>query len=140
MTQKRGRIRRAGPGFSSPPRPGSCGIRLLRSGDSAMRGFWQDRGMPLDRGLLAAQLADELDRFAEAHPRSRELYARARGSLVGGVPMPWMMRWAGGHPVFASEASGARIVDVDGNEYVDLCLGDTGAMTGHGPQAAARAV
>ena len=47
--------------------------------------------------------------------------------------MPWMMAWAGGFPVFAREASGARIVDVDGHEYVDLCLGDTGAMTGHGP-------
>ena len=47
--------------------------------------------------------------------------------------MPWMMAWAGGFPVFAREASGARIVDVDGHEYIDLCLGDTGAMTGHGP-------
>jgi glutamate-1-semialdehyde 2,1-aminomutase len=105
-----------------------------------MGGFWQDRGMPLDRGLLAGMLAAELERFAASHTRSRELYERARESLVGGVPMPWMMLWAGGHPVFAREASGARIVDVDGNAYVDLCLGDTGAMTGHGPPAVAEAV
>jgi glutamate-1-semialdehyde 2,1-aminomutase len=105
-----------------------------------MRGFWQDRGMPLDRGLLAARLAAEVERFAAEHPRSRELYDRALGSLVGGVPMPWMMRWAGGFPVFAREASGARIVDVDGHSYVDLCLGDTGAMPGHGPPAVAAAV
>ena len=45
--------------------------------------------------------------------------------------MPWMTRWPGGFPVFVDEAVGARLADVDGNEYVDLCLGDTGAMTGH---------
>ncbi len=51
--------------------------------------------------------------------------------------MPWMTRWPGSFPVFAASASGARLVDVDGIEYVDLCLGDTGAMTGHAlPQVA----
>ena len=89
--------------------------------------------MPIDRGRLSALLARETEAFAAARPRSRALFERAGGSLLGGVPMPWMMRWAGGFPVFAREASGARIVDVDGHEYVDLCLGDTGAMPGHGP-------
>ena len=96
--------------------------------------------MPIDRGRLTALLAREADAFAAARPRSRELYERACGSLLGGVPMPWMMRWAGGFPVFAREAQGARIVDVDGHEYVDLCLGDTGAMPGHGPPAVVGAV
>ena len=53
--------------------------------------------------------------------------------MLGGVPMPWMMRWAGGFPVVAAHAKGARLTDTDGNEYVDLCLGDTGAMAGHAP-------
>ena len=96
--------------------------------------------MPLDRGRLSALLEREAEAFAVARPRSRALYERAAGTLLGGVPMPWMMRWAGGFPVFASEASGARIVDVDGHEYVDLCLGDTGAMPGHGPPAVVEAV
>ena len=52
--------------------------------------------------------------------------------------MHWMMRWAGGFPVFAVEASGARFRDVDGIEYVDFCLGDTGAMTGHSPEPVVR--
>ena len=47
--------------------------------------------------------------------------------------MPWMVRWAGRVPLFVAEAAGARIRDVDGHEYVDLCLGDTGAMAGHSP-------
>jgi glutamate-1-semialdehyde 2,1-aminomutase len=42
--------------------------------------------------------------------------------------------------VFATEAGGARFRDVDGLEYVDFCLGDTGAMTGHSPQPAVQAV
>jgi glutamate-1-semialdehyde 2,1-aminomutase len=60
--------------------------------------------------------------------------------LLSGVPMPWMIRWAGGFPVFAAEAQGARFRDVDGHEYVDFCLGDTAAMTGHSPEATVRAV
>jgi glutamate-1-semialdehyde 2,1-aminomutase len=94
----------------------------------------------IDRARLATLLERELADFAERHPRSRELYERARGSLFGGVPMPWMMLWAGGFPVFAAEAGGARITDVDGHTYVDLCLGDTGAMPGHAPQIVAEAV
>jgi len=54
--------------------------------------------------------------------------------------MHWMVRWAGGFPVFAAEAHGARFRDVDGLEYVDFCLGDTGAMAGHSPEPTVRAV
>src|SRR5213083_2096624 len=82
----------------------------------------------------------ELERFREEHPRSAELSERAKKSLLGGVPMHWMVRWAGGFPVFATEAHGALFRDVDGHEYVDFCLGDTGAMTGHSPAPTVRAV
>jgi len=54
--------------------------------------------------------------------------------------MHWMVRWAGGFPVFAAEAHGAHFRDVDGIEYVDFCLGDTGAMAGHSPEPTVRAV
>ena len=87
-----------------------------------------------------ALLATELERFAREHPRSLELSQRARRSLLAGVPMHWMVRWAGGFPVYATDAAGARFRDVDGREYVDLCLGDTGAMTGHSPGPTVRAV
>ena len=67
----------------------------------------------------------------ERHPRSARLAGEAERSLLAGVPMPWMTRWPGRFPLFVEGATGARLTDVDGNEYVDLCLGDTGAMTGH---------
>ena len=87
-----------------------------------------------------ALLDRELERFDREHPRSRELAEQARGSLLSGVPMPWMIRWPGGFPVFAAEAHGARFTDVDGHEYVDFCLGDTAAMTGHSPEPTVRAL
>jgi glutamate-1-semialdehyde 2,1-aminomutase len=87
----------------------------------------------IDRSRLERVLGDELERFRAEHPRSAAAHERAQRSLVGGVPMPWMMLWAGGFPVLAERAAGNRVVDVDGHEYVDLCLGDTGAMTGHSP-------
>ncbi len=94
----------------------------------------------IDRDRLADLTAAELDHFVEANPKSKELYERARKSLIGGVPMPWMMRWAGGFPVFAKLAIGARIIDVDDHTYIDFCLGDTGAMPGHDPEPVVRAI
>ena len=85
-------------------------------------------------------MARELERFRAEHPRSLELAEQARRNLLGGVPMHWMVRWPGGFPVFAAEAEGARFRDVDGHEYVDLCLGDTGAMTGHAPAPTVAAI
>ena len=92
----------------------------------------------IDQAHLARLHEAEVQRFQETHPRSADLATRARESLLAGVPMPWMTRWPGPFPVFVEEASGARLTDVDGNAYVDLCLGDTGAMTGHAlPQVTA---
>jgi glutamate-1-semialdehyde 2,1-aminomutase len=88
----------------------------------------------------AELLTSELDRFEQEHPRSRALASEAEESLLAGVPMPWMIRWAGGFAVFAAEAKGARFRDVDGHEYVDFCLGDTAAMTGHSPEPTVRAI
>jgi glutamate-1-semialdehyde 2,1-aminomutase len=90
----------------------------------------------IDRGRLAAQMATEVAQFEVAHPRSKALFERAAGSLLGGVPMSWMAKWAGPHPVFVEEATGAHFRCVDGHDYVDFCLGDTGAMTGHSPEEA----
>jgi glutamate-1-semialdehyde 2,1-aminomutase len=92
------------------------------------------------RPALDDLLVRELERFDRDHPRSRDLARQAERSLLAGVPMPWMIRWAGGFAVYASEASGARFRDVDGHEYVDFCLGDTAAMTGHSPPPTVRAV
>jgi glutamate-1-semialdehyde 2,1-aminomutase len=94
----------------------------------------------IDRTRLKRCLAHEEKRFVDEHPRSRELFERAKKSLLGGVPMNWMVKWAGAFPVFVKQAEGAHFTDVDGHRYLDLCLGDTGAMTGHAPAAAVEAI
>ncbi len=88
----------------------------------------------------AALQRREEERFAREHPRSRALAERAKAHLLAGVPMHWMAKWPGGFPLFVAEAHGSRFTDVDGHEYVDFCLGDTGAMSGHGPEATLRAI
>jgi len=85
-------------------------------------------------------IARERELFRDRNPRSRELHEEARGSLLGGVPMSWMTMWAGGFPLYLERAAGATIVDVDGHEYADFCLGDTGAMAGHSPEPTMRAL
>ena len=96
--------------------------------------------MPVDRARLKAVLQAETDRFRADHRESRARFAQACGSLLGGVPMTWMVKWAGGHPLFAARARGAAIEDVDGHRYVDFALGDTGAMAGHSPPPVVDAV
>jgi glutamate-1-semialdehyde 2,1-aminomutase len=93
----------------------------------------------IDRVHLAELLDDERRRFAAGNPRSERAY-EAAGNLFGRVPMTWMNKRAGGFPLYLATARGARVTDLDGHTYVDLCLGDTGAMAGHSPPAVVEAV
>ncbi|MGE5397231.1 MAG: transaminase [Chitinophagales bacterium] len=76
-------------------------------------------------------LAREGQLYAEKRPKSKRLFEEARKNFVGGVPMSWMRIWAGGFPIFVDKAQGNKLIDVDALEYIDFCLGDTGALTGH---------
>lgn len=86
-------------------------------------------------GLLAAERA----LYIERSPNSQALFAGA-SHLFGRVPMTWMNKWSGGYPLYLDRARGNRVWDVDGNEYVDFALGDTGAMAGHSPEPTVAAV
>jgi glutamate-1-semialdehyde 2,1-aminomutase len=94
----------------------------------------------IDRPRLKSLMQREQQRFVNERPKSKALFERAGKSLLGGVPMNWMIKWAGAFPPFVREAQGAHFYDVDGHRYIDLCLGDTGAMTGHSPFATVKAV
>ena len=94
----------------------------------------------VDRGRLPALIAREQDTFAANNPKSLDLFQEARATLLAGVPMTWMASWPGGYPLTFDQAHGNRVTDVDGHTYIDFCLGDTGAMTGHSPEPVVRAV
>ena len=94
----------------------------------------------INRTHLAQLRAREDARFLALHPKSGELFDRGKAHMPGGVPMSWMAKWPGAYPVFVENAKGARFTDVDGNTYIDFCLGDTGSMTGHSPDATVAAI
>ena len=103
--------------------------------------MWRVRMLSvIDRQKLAAALKSEEQLFRDIHPKSMLLAQSAKTALLSGVPMPWMTRWPGSFPLHVQQAHGARFIDVDDIEYVDFCLGDTGAMTGHALHAVAQAV
>jgi glutamate-1-semialdehyde 2,1-aminomutase len=89
----------------------------------------------IDRDRLAALTGRERSAYWAHFPRSRDAFTAAGAHLLGGVPMTWMRMWPGGFPVYQAAASGARVTDIDGHEFIDFCLGDTGAMAGHSPPA-----
>jgi len=93
----------------------------------------------IDRHRLTEIYARERQDFVARHPRSASAYHRS-GHLFGQVPMTWMNKNAGDFPVYLDRAQGNRFWDIDGFEYVDFALGDTGAMAGHSPAATVAAI
>ncbi|HQR80532.1 MAG TPA: transaminase, partial [Actinomycetota bacterium] len=95
--------------------------------------------MSIDRAKLTAALAAERATHEQRTSRSRAAFDAA-DHLFGRVPMTWMNKWSGGYPLYLARAHGNRVVDLDGHEYVDFALGDTGSMAGHSPAATVAAV
>ena len=74
----------------------------------------------INREVLAEQIERELALFRERTPESRRLTEEAKSTMPGSVPMPWMSEWHTPYPLFNREAKGSKLIDVDGNEYLDL--------------------
>ena len=89
---------------------------------------------------IAQLMKIEEQRFLDLHKASTAAFNQSSKVMHEGVPMSWMAKWPGAHPVFVKEAKGAHFTDLDGHDYVDFCLGDTGSMTGHSPAATVAAV
>jgi glutamate-1-semialdehyde 2,1-aminomutase len=94
----------------------------------------------IDPKRVAELMKIETARFNKTHKKSAKAFEDAIKVMHEGVPMSWMAKWPGPHPVFVAKAKGAKFVDLDGNKYIDFCLGDTGSMTGHSPDATVKAI
>jgi glutamate-1-semialdehyde 2,1-aminomutase len=83
----------------------------------------------IDPARLASLIEAEEATFNERHKHSREMTERARRSLAGGVASSWQDTEP--HPIYLAEGHGSKVVDVDGNEYVDFHNGYGAMAVGH---------
>ena len=73
--------------------------------------------------------------------RSIELFQKGQKHLVGAVNSPVRaFKSVGGVPVFIDHAKGSKIIDVDGNEYIDLVLSYGPMILGHRHSSVERSV
>ena len=84
--------------------------------------------------------AAESATYVERHPKSRDRTGSGIAGWYDGVPMHWMRDWPMPFPFVVEQAHGATLRDIDGNEYDDFCLGDTGSMFGHSPPPVAESI
>ena len=97
----------------------------------------QTAGVSNDR--IAALAAREAEAYSAARPKTRAALQAGAANYLDGVPLHWMKDWPQPFPMLVAQAKGATLVDIDGNELDDFCLGDTGSMFGHSPAPVARA-
>lgn len=94
----------------------------------------------IDLARLAAFARREQQAYAAARPRSAAAASAAAEHWHDGVPLHWMKDWGLPFPFAVASASGVTLTDVDGHAYTDFCLGDTGSMFGHAPEAITAAI
>jgi glutamate-1-semialdehyde 2,1-aminomutase len=80
----------------------------------------------------------EAERFEERTRASRDLFERARRTLASGISSSFHGRDP--YPVYIARGEGARVWDVDGNEYVDFHNGFSAMVQGHAHPAIRAAV
>jgi glutamate-1-semialdehyde 2,1-aminomutase len=100
--------------------------------------------MQFDGGVKREKIdelfAAERLRYVAAHPASQRRTGHGIAGFYDGVPMHWMRDWSMPFPLLVESAQGSTLRDVDGHEYADFCLGDTGSMFGHSPAPVAAAI
>ena len=63
--------------------------------------------------------------------RSHNLYNFAKLYLPGGVSASARANRALGHPLYIAHGDGAKIYDINGREYIDVCMSHGASLIGH---------
>jgi len=79
-----------------------------------------------------------LEHYISKTSKSHKLYDRAKKTLPAGVS--YFIRHFEPYPFFTKEAKGSKIVDIDGNEYIDFWMGHYSLILGHSPPEVVNAV
>ena len=95
-------------------------------------------------GICAARIAEVFERetasYVAKRPKSWARLETRNTGFLDNVPMLWMKDCPQPFPILVESAQGATLMDVDGNQLDDFCLGDTGSMFGHSPEPVAKAI
>lgn len=94
----------------------------------------------IDKERLSAQLELERKSYLSSHGKSLTQREERSKVLLYHAPMNWMQQWPLSFPLTVDRGEKHRIIDVDGNEYVDFCLGYSAAFPGHGSRGVAKAL
>lgn len=78
------------------------------------------------------------EKFYEKTPRSKEIWEEAKRYLPGGVS--GNAKLMDPYPIYIKSAQGSRLIDVDGNKYIDLVMGGGPNLLGHNPRPVIEAV
>ena len=86
----------------------------------------------INRKKLNEQLAAEREIYARTHKNSLAARTERSKTLLYNAPMNWMQQWPMEYPITLLSGNKHMITDVDGNQYIDFCLGYSAAFPGHG--------
>ncbi|UCG01253.1 MAG: aminotransferase class III-fold pyridoxal phosphate-dependent enzyme [Candidatus Heimdallarchaeota archaeon] len=79
-------------------------------------------------------LKEEIDIYQRKRPKSKQLWEKSLQSLAGGVShniRNFGLPSIGAFPSFIHSAKGSKLMDVDGNEYIDCWNGHFAMILGH---------
>lgn len=70
-----------------------------------------------------------LDSYTRGTPKSKQLYERAKNSIVGGVYSAVQAMQP--YPIYMTHGNGSKTYDVDDNQYIDCNLNTGPNLLGH---------